>query len=455
MKIVLMGCNHAGTWAAKTLLKNKKANDEVVIFDKNNNTSFLGCGIALWVAGEVKDTSTLFYSSPEEMVKLGAKMHTEHEIMKVDSTKKIVYVKDLKTGKEFEETYDKLICGSGSWPIIPPFKGVDLEGILISKWYQHAQKIIEKVKDSKVKNVAVIGAGYIGVELAEAFDINGKNVIFIERSSNVVPNNFDPEIADKLHEGIKNNSKITLKMGESVEEFISDGKGHVKAVKTNKGTYDAEMVIMSIGFKASVEPLQGEIDLTKEGTIVVNEYFQTSNKDIYAIGDAVAQMYTPDCARKPVMLATNAVRSGVVAGMNILTNNSLKFGGVQGTHAINVFGWTLSGTGMTELHTKKVECSHKNVGSILVEDYDRPAFMKTREKVWFKVVYDKDTEEIIGAQIASKANHAEVMYMMSLAISKKVKISELGLIDTYFLPHLNNPINFITMATMKYLKLIE
>jgi NADPH-dependent 2,4-dienoyl-CoA reductase/sulfur reductase-like enzyme len=127
-------------------------------------------------------------------------------------------------------------------------------------------------------------------------------------------------------------------MGESVEEFIDDGKGNVKAVKTNKGTYDTDLVIMSIGFKASVEAAKGQIKLAPEGTIEVNEYFQTSDKDIYAIGDAVSQLYNPNKCQKPVMLATNAVRSGVVAGLNLVTNNTLKFKGVQGTHAINVFG---------------------------------------------------------------------------------------------------------------------
>ncbi len=450
-----MGCNHAGTWAAKTLLRKKKPEDEVLIFDRNDNISFLGCGIALWVSGLVENPKTLFYSSLEELEKMGAKVFMRHEISAINAAQKVVEVTNLKTGEKFSQPYDKLIIGSGSWPVQPPWPGIDLEGVLVSKLYQHAQSIIAKVEDPNVRSVAVIGAGYIGVELAEAFDKHGKKVYLIEMQDAIAPHNFDREISAKLVQGVEQNTSINLRLGEKVTRFIGDEQGHIRAVETDQDTYQVDMAIVSVGFRARIEPARGQIETDPQRGIIVNEYFQTSNPDIYAIGDCVAQKYNPDACFKPVMLATNAVRSGIVAAINVMEPGKLAFSGVQGTNAIHVFGWTLASTGLTELQSQEVGCSHRNVGSIFVEDYDKPVFMPQRHKVFFKVVFDRDTREIIGAQIASQADHASVMYMLSLAIEKKVKIDELGLIDTYFLPHLNQPVNFITRASLQYLNVVD
>lgn len=454
MKIVLLGCNHAGTWAAKTLLKRKKTEDEVIIFDRNDNISFLGCGIALWVSGIVRDSSTLFYSSPQELEKMGAKVHKRHEIISIDSKNKELIVKDLEKNHTFKQSYDKLIVGAGSWPIIPPIPGIDSHNVLIAKLYQHAQEIIAKVKDSKIKNVVVIGAGYIGVELAEAFDKHGKNVTFIEMQNRVTPNTFDIEISQKLHEGIAKNSRINLRLEEKVEEFIADEKQNLTHIKTNKGLYKADMAIVAIGFRPNVKLLENHVTLSPQGCLIVNQYFQSSNEDIYGIGDCISQNFNPDKSKKAIMLASNAVRSGILAAMNILDGNKHLSPGIEGANAIHVFGWTLGGVGLTEEQAKMSQ-AHTNIQSILIEDYDKPAFIDERKKVWFKVIYDGDTKEIIGAQIASQANHAYEIYMLSLALEKKVKIDELGFVDTYFLPHLNNPVNFIAKATYKYLKIID
>lgn len=450
MKIVQIGCNHAGTWAAKMILKNKDKDTQLVIYDKNDNTSFLGCGIALWVSGDVKDPNGLFYSSPEEIRGLGADLKIKHEVINVNVEKKEIEIKNLETNKTFFDSYDKLIIGSGSWPIIPKFPGIDLKNILISKWYQHAQTIVDKNNDPNVKNVTVIGGGYIGVELAEAFAKFGKNVTFIERSPHILNTVYDKEILTHVEKAIVS-SGINLRTGESVCSFEGNSNNEVTKVITDKNVYDTDLVIMAIGFHSSTDFIKNKVEMERDGSIKVNEFFQSSNKDIYAIGDSVMHKYNPTQSHKPVRLATNAVRSGLVAGLNVLTSNTLPFNGIQGTHAISVFSWHLAGTGITE----EIGINEKiNVDSVLIEDYDVPEFMASKSKVWFKVIFNKDTEEIIGAQIASQANHAEVMYMMSLAIQKKVKISELGLIDTYFLPHFNKPINFITAATLKYLKII-
>ena len=172
MKVVVVGCTHAGT-AAVVNIKENYPDSEVVIYEKNNNVSFLSCGIALNVGKVIDTTEKLFYSSPEALNSLGAQTKMQHEVLDIDFKNKKLSVKNLLTNEVFEDNYDKLVLTLGSWPIVPKFEGGTLDNIVLCKNYNHALNIIEKSKDAK--NVVVIGARYIGVELAEAFEMQGKN----------------------------------------------------------------------------------------------------------------------------------------------------------------------------------------------------------------------------------------------------------------------------------------
>ena len=171
MKVVVVGCTHAGT-ASVVNIKENYPDSEVTIYEKNNNVSFLSCGIALNVGKVIDTTEKLFYSSPEALNALGAKTKMQHEVLNIDFKNKKLSVKNLLTNEIFEDNYDKLVLTLGSWPIVPKFEGGNLDNIVLCKNYNHALDIIERSKNAK--NVVVIGAGYIGVELAEAFEMQGK-----------------------------------------------------------------------------------------------------------------------------------------------------------------------------------------------------------------------------------------------------------------------------------------
>ncbi|WP_029594226.1 NAD(P)/FAD-dependent oxidoreductase, partial [Enterococcus mundtii] len=146
MKVVVIGCTHAGTAAVKSILKNNPEAD-VTVYERNDNVSFLSCGIALYVGGVVKDPAGLFYSNPEELASLGAKVKMEHDVTDVDTENKQVTAKDLKTGETETVSYDKLVMTTGSWPIIPPIKGIESENILLCKNYNQANEIIAKAEE--------------------------------------------------------------------------------------------------------------------------------------------------------------------------------------------------------------------------------------------------------------------------------------------------------------------
>jgi len=190
MKVVVIGCTHAGT-AAILNLRKMNPETEVTVFERNDNISFLSCGIALYVGGVVKDPKGLFYSSPEKLKELNVDTKMKHEVKNVDIESKKIHVVNLENGNEFDETFDKLIITSGSWPIIPSIEGINLNNILLCKNYNHSNEIIERAKNSQ--KIVVVGAGYIGVELVEAFRDNGKEVVLVDAEERILSKYFDKD----------------------------------------------------------------------------------------------------------------------------------------------------------------------------------------------------------------------------------------------------------------------
>lgn len=438
MKVVVIGCTHAGTAAVKTLA-NVNKNIDITVYEKNNNVSFLSCGIALYVGGVAKDASQLFYSSPEELKALGATMHMEHEVLEIDTENKQVRVKDLQTGEEKIDPYDKLVMTTGSWPIIPPIDGINLDNILLSKNYNQANEIIERSKN--VRNVTVIGAGYIGVELVEAFALNGKNVTLIDSEDRILNKYLDKEFTDVVEAEFAERN-IHLALQQTVTKFAGDERGKVTKVYTTKGEYETDLVILCVGFRPNTNLLKGKVDLLPNGAIKINEYMQSSNPDIYAAGDSCAVNYNPTGEKMYIPLATNAVRMGTLVGYNI-AGRPLKYMGTQGTSGLHIFGLNMASTGLTEV-TAKLNNIPYEVTEVI--DNDRPEFMPSFHEIRLKVLFHQETREILGAQLISKADVTQMMNTLSVCIQTKMTIDELGFIDFFFQPHFNKPWNTLNQA---------
>ncbi|WP_339034416.1 FAD-dependent oxidoreductase [Spiroplasma endosymbiont of Cantharis rufa] len=447
MKTIVIGTNHAGTTAVRTLRRLDK-NMEITTYDQNDNISFLGCGIALWVRGEVKDPNGLFYASPEILESENINVKMQHQWIGMDAKKKTIRVKNLKTGEEFDDNYDKLVIASGTWPIFPPIEGIDLEGVQICKNFHHA-KVIKAANDNPaIKKVAVVGAGYIGVELVDAFVENKKKVSLIDIADRIMPVYYDSEFTGLVEETMKEKG-VNLALGQKVVKF--EGKnGKVTKVITDKGEIEVDYVVFSVGVIPQTQLLKGVIDLDERGAIKTNEFMQSSNKDIYAVGDC-AQVY--NCSMKKdtqIALATTAVRTGILAAANITQGNKLKSPGFTGANGIEVFGWKMASVGISMEACKRFGL---DVEEVMFKDSDRPEFMSTYKDVWIKIIWEKKSRRIIGAQVASVNNHTEVMYMFALGIQKGLTIDELPLVDIFFLPHFNKPYNFITLASLEVLGL--
>ena len=264
-KIIVIGANHAGTAAINTILDNYE--DDVVVFDGNSNISFLGCGMALWIGKQIDGPEGLFYSSKELLEEKGAIIYMETIVEHVDYEKKIVYAKG-KDGKEYQESYDKLILACGSLPMRPTIPGSDLENVQMVKLYQNAQDVIEKLNNPELKNIVVVGGGYIGVELAEAFRRCDKEVTLIDCADTCLGAYYDHSFTDLMNQNLTEHG-IKLAFNQSVLEIKGNQK--VESVVTDKGEYAADMVILAVGFKPNNELGKDVLKLYSNGAYLVNK----------------------------------------------------------------------------------------------------------------------------------------------------------------------------------------
>lgn len=441
MKVVIIGTNHAGIAAANTLLE-KYPEHEVVMLERNSNLSYLGCGTALWVGRQINDYRGLFYTNEEAFAKKGARISIETEVKEIDFENKVVYA-EKKDGEKIEESYDKLILATGSLPIAPKFPGYDLEGLYFLKLFQEGQAVDKALANEDAKNICVIGAGYIGVEIAEAAKRRGKNVRIFDAEKTSLASYYDPEFAGMMDKNLQEHG-IETHFGELVEEYIGED-GKVTALRTSAGTYDADIVINSIGFRANSDLGRDHLELFNNGPYLVDRYFQTSDPDVYAIGDCATNYSNATQSTTYIALASNAVRSGIVAAHNI-AGTVVEGAGIQGSNGINIYDLKLVSTGLT---VKAAENAGLEVEYVEHEDTQFPGFMPENNTVKIKIVYEKTSRRILGTQIASDYDISLLIHMFSLAIQESLTIDKLALLDIFFLPHFNQPYNYITVAALK------
>ncbi|QEA30919.1 FAD-dependent oxidoreductase [Secundilactobacillus malefermentans] len=440
MKVIVIGCTHAGTFATQQILT-EHPDFDVTVYERNDNLSFLSCGIALWVGDHVSDPDKMFYSSPEALTSLGASMKMQHDVLSVDTDAKTLEVKDLVSDETSTESYDKLVITTGSTPVIPPIEGVkDNDKVKLCKNFADAKSI--KAASNNIKSAVVIGAGYIGAELAEQFAVTGKKVTLIDGLDTVLAKNFDSEISDRVAKDYTDNG-VTLAMGEMVKSFSNDGDQIT--VTTTKGSYTADLAVLSAGFRPRTELMKGKLDMLDNGAIITDEYMQTSNPDIFAAGDSSVVKYNPTGKDDYIPLATNAVRQGILIGHNIV-KPTVKYLGTQASSAVALFGKTLASSGLTVGGAK---ARGVEVDSVTLEQNYRPEFMLSTTPILMRLVWDPKTHVVLGGAFYSEYDCAQSANLISLAIQNKMTIEDLSMVDMLFQPNYDQPLNYVNAVAMQ------
>lgn len=384
MKVVVIGGGAAGMSAASRV-KALKPEWDVMVFEETSLVSHAPCGIPYVVEG-LSEPSHLVYYPPEFFrEKRGIDLHINARVVEAGDG----FVRVEEDGREKNYEWDKLIIATGALPKTPPFKGLDLENVFTVRHPAHAEKLKRAVE--KAENVVIIGAGYVGIEMAEAAAARGKKVTVIEFLDQPLPN-LDRDVADVVREKIA--ERVELKLGERVEEFEGDGK--VRRVITDKGEYTADVVIVATGVRANTE-LAEQIGcrIGETRAIWTDSRMQTSIENVYAAGDCAETVHMITKKRVWIPLAPPGNKMGYVAGMNAAGSN-IEFPGVLGTQLTKFFELEIGATGLTE---KTARAEGYDVKTATIKAKTRVHYYPGGKDTMLKVVADKNTNRILGAQL--------------------------------------------------------
>ncbi len=427
MKVIIIGGIAAGMSAAAKF-KRLSPKDDVVVYEKGDIVSFGACGLPYYVGGFFEDSREMIARTPEEFRESGVEIHTKHEVIDVDFSSKKLKVKNLITDEILEESYDKLMIASGARAIIPPIKNIDLENVVTLKSMDDGNKLRELMSNDEYKKVAIIGAGFIGLEAVEAAKHRGKEVTVIQLQDRVLQEVFDKDITDLLEEELRE-SGVELLLSETVVELIGDGK--VSKVKTNKREIDADIVILATGVKPNTDFLKAdEIKMLRNGAIVVDSYGRTSVEDVYSAGDCATINSLITGKEAYVPLATGANKLGRIVGENLAGQNN-SFQGSMASSCIKVMNMEAARTGLSEKEVKELGFDYKTK---FITDMNQTSYYPGRERIYVKLIYDAHTKVILGGQVAGYKDAVQRCNVLAACIYAKMTTDQLGMLDLCYSP---------------------
>lgn len=439
MKVIIIGGIAAGMSAAAKF-KRLSPNDDVVVYEKGDIVSFGACGLPYYVGGFFDDSNKMIARTPEAFREAGVEIHTKHEVINVDFSNKKVTVKNLNTNEVLEESYDKLMIASGARAIIPPIKNIDLENVVTLKSMDDGNKLRELMSKEENKKIAIIGAGFIGLEAAEAAKHRGKEVTVIQLQDRVLQEVFDKDITDLLEEELRENG-VNLLLSETVTELIGDGK--VSKVKTNKREIEADIVILATGVKPNTDFLNcDEIKMIRNGAIVVDKYGRTSVEDVYAAGDCATINSLITDREIYVPLATGANKLGRIVGENLAGQNN-SFQGSMASSCIKVMDMEAARTGLSEKEVLNLGFNYKTK---FITDMNQTSYYPGRERIYVKLIYDAHTRVILGGQVAGYKDAVQRCNVLAACIYAKMTTEQLGMLDLCYAPPFSRTWDVLNVA---------
>lgn len=434
MKVLIIGGVAAGTKAAAKL-KRENQDAEVTIVTMSKDISYAGCGLPYYVGGVIQERSGLIVNTPENFSKLtGALVETGVEVTGLDRENRSVKAVRTDTGEETCYTYDKLVIATGASPVKPPVEGVDLKHVYFMRTPDDAEALRCAVDSGEIKRAVVAGGGFIGLEVAENLQEKGIRVTVIDMAPQIMPG-FDHEVAEYAEEYLADQGIVAL-TGTKLEGILGDGK--VEKVKTDKRTLKADAVILSLGIRANTGFLADTgIELMPNRTIKVNEYLQTNDEDIYALGDCamVTNRITGEHAWSP--MGSSANMEGRIAAKNIC-GEKIAYPGVLGTGVVKLPGLNAGRTGLSEEAARAA--GFDPVSVITVVD-DKAHYYPGAGFFIVKMVADRKTGKFLGIQCLGKGAVDKMVDIAVMALSMKASIQDLEHLDFAYAPPFSTAIH--------------
>ncbi|AND06861.1 FAD-dependent oxidoreductase [Bacillus thuringiensis] len=431
MNYVIIGGDAAGMSAAMQIVRNDE-NATVVTLEKGEIYSYAQCGLPYVISGAIASTEKLIARNVKTFRdKYGIDAKVRHEVTKVDTEKKVVYAEHTKTKDIFEFPYERLLIATGVRPVMPEWEGRDLQGVHLLKTIPDAERILKTLETNKVEDVTIIGGGAIGLEMAETFVELGKKVRMIERNDHI-GTIYDADMAKYIHkEADKHNIEILT--NENVKAF--KGNERVEQIETDKGTYKADLVLVSVGVKPNTDFLEGtNIRTNYKGAIEVNAYMQTNVQDVYAAGDCATHYHVIKEIHDHIPLGTTANKQGRLAGLNMLDKRRA-FKGTLGTGIIKFMDLTLARTGLNEKEAKGLHIPYKTVK---VDSTNMAGYYPNAKPLYLKLLYRSDTKQLLGGQVIGEEGVDKRIDVIAMALFNKMSIHDLEDVDLSYAPPYNS-----------------
>ncbi|KJS00709.1 MAG: pyridine nucleotide-disulfide oxidoreductase [Peptococcaceae bacterium BRH_c4a] len=440
-RIVIIGGVAAGPKVAARA-RRLAPNADITIIEKDSYISYAGCGMPFYLAGSVREFGHLFTTSygvtrDEQyfMREKGVLVLTGNEAIEIDRDEKEVLSRNLATGETSRIPYDKLVIATGSTPFVPPLEGINLKGVFRLNHPEDAKKIRENINDAS--EAVVIGAGLIGMEAADAFREKKIFVTVVELKDQILPGLLDKDMADVLALRLEEQG-MEFRLGQKVLGIKGNDQGNVTGVVTEKEILDAQMVIVAVGVRPNVDLARKcGLKIGQTGAIEVNQYLQTNDPDIYAVGDCVENIHLVSKRKVYIPLASTANRQGRVAGDNVTGRKSV-FPGVLGTSVLKVLNWN---SGKTGLGQQQAEELGYNVITVVNSAHDRTHYHPSHGLVIMKMIVDRESQKILGAQAIGPGDVSKRIDVVAAAIHFGSTVEDFAGIDLGYAPPFSTPID--------------
>jgi NADPH-dependent 2,4-dienoyl-CoA reductase/sulfur reductase-like enzyme/rhodanese-related sulfurtransferase len=439
MKLIIVG-GVAGGASAAARARRLSEDAEIILFERGPDVAFANCGLPYYVGGEIVERDKLLVVTPERLrTRFKLDVRTRASVEAIDRTAKRVRVRELASGREYEESYDKLILAPGAAPLRPPIPGIDLPGIYTLRNLHDVDRIKEKV-DRGVSQAVVVGAGFIGLELVENLVRRGIATTVVELQDQVLPP-FDKEMTTPIAEHLASKG-VSLLLSQSADAFEPIADGLTVRLKSGQRLL-AQLVILGVGVRPENKlAVDSGLEVGPRGGIRVNDHLQTSDPNIYAVGDAieVKDFISGDPTQVP--LAGPANRQGRLAADHIF-GRSVRYRGTQGTGIVRVFERTAAMTGASE---KVLRRANRPYRKVYVHPTNHAGYYPGAESMTLKLLFEPSRGTLLGAQVVGGAGVDKRIDVLAVAIQANMTVFDLEEMELGYSPQYGSAKDPINMA---------
>jgi NADPH-dependent 2,4-dienoyl-CoA reductase/sulfur reductase-like enzyme/rhodanese-related sulfurtransferase len=433
LRILIVG-GVAGGASAAAKARRVDENADIQIFERGPYISFANCGLPYFIAGEIDDRAKLIVMTPERFWERSrVRAHVNHEVLSINRAAKTICVQE-PDGRQRDLPYDKLVLSQGAQPIVPPIPGATLPHVFTLRDIPDMDRIAAFVNEGKPRHAVVIGGGFIGLEMAEAFHHRGLHVTIVERSPHILPL-LDRDMAAHLQNQIRHDD-FDFKTSAEASRFTNDGVEFADASRL-----PADLILMSVGVKAEVELARAAgLEIGETGGVKTNGRLESSDPNIYAVGDAAETMHALTGARARIALAGPANRQGRIAGANA-AGAHLIYPGAMGTSIVRVLNMTAGFTGLNSAQARKAGFTFF---TSLTRDNSHAHYYPGAKPVLIKIIAEEGTGRLLGAQVLGERGIDKRVDVLATAITAKMSVFDLETLDLAYSPPFgsaNDPVN--------------